>query len=172
MLLLWGGYGPSVALGSSLVLRLKSLPFLKQRSCPPPEINEMSAKCQELFRQKEFTNSWSTLSLSLFSFNQGLTREKRHYIIKAISHWLPIPQGEGFLSSGLVLVSITCSIEACPVTSVSRFNASDIIGLRRQESEMTQWWYILVDRTTHLGVSGSEPHAVPFKVASDFASLH
>lgn len=127
MLLLWGSYGPSVALGSSLVPHLKFLPFLKQRLCPPPEINEMSVRCQELFKQKEFTDSWSTLSLSLFPFNQGLAREKRHYIIKAISHWLLIPQGEGFLSSGLVLLSVICSTEACPVTSVSRFNASYII---------------------------------------------
>lgn len=61
----------------------------------PPEINEASAERQELFTQKEFTNSWSTLLLSLFLFNQGLAREKRHYVIQAISHWLPIPQGEG-----------------------------------------------------------------------------
>lgn len=62
---------------------------------PPPEIKEASAKCQGLFRQKEFTNSWSTLLLSLFLFNQGLAWKKGHYIIQAISHWLPIPQGEG-----------------------------------------------------------------------------
>ena len=128
-------------------------------------------KCQELFRRKEFTNSWSTLLLSLFPFNQGLSREKRHCIIKARSHWLSIPQGAGSLSSRLVLLSIICSAESCPVTSVSRFNASDVIRLW-QESERTQWWWILVDSVMHLRVSCSELPVFPFKVTFHFASLH
>lgn len=70
-----------------------------------------------------------TLFLPLFLFNRRLSREQRHYITKAISHWLPIPQGEGSLSSCLVLLSIICNTGACPVTLVSRAYASDVIRL-------------------------------------------